>query len=98
MMATMIFGISVLKRMTASVLNMIYIPMRIMCWCMSRVVFVTVMSTKKRIWNEQMGDRGDGDGVGGDDGDGGHEGRNKWPPALNWIVFPYLDNNGCLKP
>ncbi len=81
MMATMIFEISVLKRMTASVLNMIFIPMRIMCWCMSRVVFVTVTSTKKRIWNEQMGDGGDGDGDGGDDGDGGHEGCNKWPTA-----------------
>jgi hypothetical protein len=32
---------------------------------MSRVVFVTVMSTKKRIWNEQMGDGANGEGDGG---------------------------------
>jgi hypothetical protein len=53
---------------------------------------------KKRIWNEQMGDGGDGDGDGGDNGDGGHEGRNEWPTTLDWIIFPYLDDNGCLKP
>ena len=98
MMATMIFKISVLKCMTASVLNMICISMRILCWCMSRVVFVTVTLTKKWIWNEQMGDGGDGDGDGGDNGDGGHEGRNKWPTALDRKIFPYLDDNGCLKP
>lgn len=46
-------------------------------------MFVTVTSMKKRIWNEQMGDGGDGDGDGGDDGDGGHEGCNKWPTALD---------------
>jgi hypothetical protein len=35
--------------------------------------------------------------MGGDDGDGGHEGHNKWPTTLDWIIFPYLDDNGCLK-
>ncbi len=33
-----------------------------------------------------------------DDGDGGHEGHNKWPSALDWIIFPNLDSTGCLKP
>jgi hypothetical protein len=39
--------------------------MRIISWGMSGLVFVTVMLTKKRIWNEQMGDGGDGAGDGG---------------------------------
>jgi hypothetical protein len=59
---------------------------------------VTVMWMKKSIWNEQMGDGGDGDGDGGDDGDGGHGGHNKWLTALDWIIFPYLYDHGCLKP
>jgi hypothetical protein len=65
-------------------------------------VFATVTSKKRRIWNEQLGDGdgGDGDGDEGDNGDGGHEGRILWPTAtaLDWIIFPYLDDNSLLKP
>ena len=26
------------------------------------------------------------------------KGATTWPTALDWILFPYLDNNGLLKP
>jgi hypothetical protein len=51
-----VFGISVLKRTTASALTMILMPRKITQWCLRRVVFVTVISRKKtRIRHEQGG-------------------------------------------
>ena len=54
--------------------------------CLRRAVFVTAILTKMmRIWHDAGGMEA-------------MKGATTWPIALDWILFPYLGNNGHLKP